>query len=285
MNAFICDLTDLTGIWGAEAPDIIICGAISISSNVISQTQDQIRRIKASTFGDPEFPVKWNLKDIQRACRLHEIHYDPQVIKAHSNKVRENILSVITENGITLFYSIIIGYSNRKEVLEHTRERLTRYSFSNLLMRLGLFKKLTSSTEYSQLLMDWPESSNRDPFISEYLHAWKYGKASPKLSNVQYYSGPLRALNFSSSIYFGITDCDCLLQLADIAIGAFRSFIDYSMEKVDVNNFGVQAFKKVMKSISGWSSNYGIGTGISISPRRSPLFIERITRAIKILQS
>ena len=70
---FICDSSELMGIWGAEIPDVLITGGYALKREKLPQLLENVRKIKKQHGLDPECPVKWNLRDLDRALASHDL--------------------------------------------------------------------------------------------------------------------------------------------------------------------------------------------------------------------
>jgi hypothetical protein len=266
----ICDNTELTAIYGAEVPDVIVIGGYALPDSDLPALLDKVRHRKQAHFANPHVPIKWNVKDLQRALNVHGLdHMLPSIIQK-SEAVRKDLLQSLVETNATLFISILLAYSNRKQVLGKTKDDLIRYSFGNLLMRTGIFCKRANFDGHTQVILDWPDSGKRNIFISEYLTGWKDGVSITEQEQIQYHCGPLSAIRFRSAPLFGITDLDERLQLADLVVGASRSFVDFCMGRRKESDFGVQQFVSISRSFDredGWKC---FGHGITVAPANSP---------------
>ena len=60
------DNSELTGIEGAEIPDILLFGGLIVPAESESQLQAQIEEIKRRYGGHSYAPVTWNLKDVKK---------------------------------------------------------------------------------------------------------------------------------------------------------------------------------------------------------------------------
>jgi hypothetical protein len=204
-------------------------------------------------------------------------------IKQKSDVLRTDLLQALIDVGATLFISIILAYSNRKQVIGKTKNDLIRYSFASLLMRAGLYSKRCNSGLEVQVILDWPEGSKRWLFVNEYYTGWRDGTSVTDQETVQYFCGPLNTLRFRPSLLFGITDPDERLQLADLVVGAGRSFVNFCLGNCTENDFGVQRFVSIAPSLdraAGWKC---FGHGITVAPANSP-FSEAILQGLKKLK-
>jgi hypothetical protein len=264
----VCDASELTAVFGAEAPDTFVTAGYSIPSRQVVSLIQSTERIKEELLGNRNVPIKWNVKDLERGLELHGLSELLPKIKERSHEVRKALLESLIHSGATLFVSVILAYSNRRQVLGESKDDLVRYCFGNFLMRTGLFCKDKSSSDV-QLIVDWPDKDRRRLFVEEFHSGWSTGKSVTGSESINYHSGPLSSLGFRAGLLFGVTDVDVRLQLADLLVGACRSFISYCMNRVSETDFGVQQFKAIapyLDRADGWKC---FGRGITAAPANS----------------
>jgi hypothetical protein len=264
----VCDASELTAVSGAEAPDTFVVAGYSVPSTQVRPLIQSAEAIKEQLLANRNVPIKWNVKDLGRALELHGLSDLLPRIKEKSNEIRKALLESLCRSGATLFLSVILAYSNRRQVLGKTKDDLVRYSFGNFLMRAGLFSKESSATEV-QLILDWPDKDQRRLFVQEFYSGWRDGKSITAAESISYHSGPLSAIGFRAGPLFGVTDIDIRLQLADLVVGACRSFINYCMNRAAEADFGVQQFKAIAPNFDradGWRC---FGRGITVAPANS----------------
>jgi hypothetical protein len=279
----VCDSADLTAVYGAAVPDVLVIGGFGLPDSMLPSLVRSVRDTKRRHLGNSYVPMKWNVKDLQRALELHSQSEILPVIKQKNNVLRTDLLQNLISARATLFISIILAYSNRKQVIGKTKDDLIRYSFGNLLMRVGLYSKRCNSGLDVQVILDWPEGGKRQPFISEYHTGWRDGASLTDQEKVHYSCGPLSALQFRPGLLFGVTDLDERLQLADLVVGAGRSFINFCLGKCIKNDFGVQQFVSIapfLDRVDGWRC---FGHGITVAPANST-FSEAILAGFKELK-
>jgi hypothetical protein len=266
----VCDASELTAIFGAEAPDTFVVAGYSIPSTQLCSLIRGAEGIKKEFLGDVNVPIKWNLKDsgFQRALELHGSPELLPTIKEKSNAIRQALLELLCSSGATLFLSVILAYSNKKRVLGKSKDDLVRYSFGNFLMRAGLFCRERSPTEI-QVIMDWPDKGDRRPFVREFYSGWKSGKSGTGADSIDYRCGPLSSLGFRAGLLFGVTDVDIRLQLADLVVGTCRSFVNYCMTPTRDHDFGVQQFKAIAPHLDHGDRRGCFGRGITVAPTNS----------------
>jgi hypothetical protein len=263
----ICDAAELSGIWGAAIPDIIVITGFTLPSDDVRALVQKTRYIKKHLAGDSLAPVKWNMKDVVRACKLHGLSHLRGQLVQKSDHIRAELLKVLCKLDAKIFVSVILAYSNRKQVLGRTKQDLVGFSFGNLLMRVGLSLAEAKTHKKVQVLLDWPEGSRRDPFIHEYHSAWKHGKSYG--SAAKYKCGALSAIGFDSAPVFGVTDLDERLQIADLVTGAARVFINFCLGKVSQDDFGMRAFTTVCANLDRSAAGHPFGRGLTVSPTNS----------------
>jgi hypothetical protein len=226
-----CDNSELSGIWGAEAPDILVIGGYALRRDMTVGLLDRVKAFKAKHGLDDHCPVKWNIRDLDRPLAAHGLQNQKQILIDKSDVIRTDLLDALTVAGAVVFISVIHAYSNKKQVLGKTKEELVGYSFGNLLMRVGLFCKDRAEGRRVDSLLDWPEANNRTPFTAEYHTGWRYGRSGPEQGGVKYQCGPLAAIAFAPTVAFAATEFEPRLQLADLVVGAGREFINYALGK------------------------------------------------------
>jgi hypothetical protein len=172
----ICDASELTAVFGARAPDTFVLAGYSIANDHVPRLIKRAGEIKEAVFGDKNVPIKWNVKDLDRALKLHGLSDLSPKIKEKSNLVRGELLTALSDSGATLFLSVLLAYSNDRQVLGESKDDLVRYSFGNFLMRVGLFCKEHNGGDV-QVILDWPDKDQRQIFAEEYLSGWRDGKS------------------------------------------------------------------------------------------------------------
>jgi hypothetical protein len=87
-HAVVCYNSDLNGIWAAEAPDVLVIGGYSIARNKIPTLLKRVQHIKTNYGLDPHCPVKWNLKDVDRALAAHDLPHQKELLLDKGNALR-----------------------------------------------------------------------------------------------------------------------------------------------------------------------------------------------------
>jgi hypothetical protein len=280
----VCDNSELNGIWGAEAADVLVIGGYTIPRNKVAPLLKKVLEVKEKRGLNPHCPVKWNMRDLDRALMAHDLIAQSDILIGQSNVLRTELLNELTAAGATIFASAIRAYSNNRQILGQTREDLVSFSFGNLLMRVGLFCKEVAGGRRVDVLLDWPERNNRTPFTAEYYTGWRHGRSGPEGKAVTYQCGPLADLAFSPAPAFAGMEFEPRLQLADLVAGATRDFINFSLGKVSEDSFGVQRFKSLIPHLYQTPSRQSFGRGITVSPANSD-FSTAVLEGLKKLQA
>jgi hypothetical protein len=266
----VCDNSELNGIWGAEAPDVLVIGGYAIPRDNVRPLLTKIQEVKSKHGLDPHCPVKWNVHDLDKALAAHDLIGQKDILVDRSNALRTDLLDALTAAGTTIFVSAIHAYSEKKQVLGKTRQDLVGYSFRNLLMRAGLFCREQAGGRRVDILLDWPEANNRTPFTTEYHTGWRYGRSGQEDTGVKYECGALADIVFAPAPAFAGTDFEPRLQLADLVVGSSREFINFSLGKAKETSFGVQRFKCLMPNLYRRGGQI-LGGGVTVSPTRQEL--------------
>lgn len=266
---FVCDNSELNGIWGAELPDVLVVGGYAIPRDKVSPLLKKVEQVKANRGLNAHCPVKWNMRDLDRALVAHGLLGQKDILIGQSNLSRAELLNELTATGAKMFVSVIRAHSNKKQILGETHEDLVRFSFGNLLMRAGLFCRETANGRRVDILLDWPERNDHGPFAAEYYTGWRYGRSGPEGNSVKYECGALSDIAFTPTSIFAGTEFEPRLQLADLVVGASREFINFSLGKAKEDAFGVQCFRSLIPHFYKTSTGQIFGRGITISPTRS----------------
>jgi hypothetical protein len=278
----VCDNTELNGIWGAEASDVLVIGGYAIPRDNVSALLENVKKVKEKRGLNPHCPIKWNMKDLDRALTAHDLVGQKDILINQSDVLRTELLNALTAAGATIFASAIQAYSNNKQVLGQTKQDLVSFSFGNLLMRVGLFCKGAAGGRRVDVLLDWPERNDRGPFTSEYYTGWRHGRSGPEGKAVPYKCGPLADIGFAPTAAFAAMDFEPRLQLADLVVGATRQFINFCLDKAEENSFGVQRFKSLVPNL--YRASNILGRGVTVSPTNSE-FSTAVLKGLNKLQA
>jgi hypothetical protein len=280
----VCDNSELNGIWGAEAADVLVIGGYTIPRDKVAPLLKKVQKVKEKRGLNPHCPVKWNMRDLDRALMANDLIGQKDTLIGQSNVLRTELLNELTAAGATIFASAIRAYSNKKQILGKTREDLVGFSFGNLLMRVGLFCKEAAGGRRVDVLLDWPERNDRSPFTTEYYTGWRHGRSGPEGKSVIYQCGALADLAFSPAPTFAGMEFEPRLQLADLVVGATREFINFSLGEAKEDSFGVQQFKSLIPHLYQPSGRRSFGRGITVSPANSD-FSTAVLEGLKKLQA
>jgi hypothetical protein len=265
----VCDNSELNGIWGAEAPDVFVIGGYSIARDKVSLLLEQTQRVKEAHGVDAHCPIKWNLRDLDRALTVHGLLDQNGILLSKSDALRSDLLNVLTATGATLFVTVILAHSNKKQVLGKTREDLVAYSFGNLLMRAGLHRSENCNGPRVDVLLDWPERNDRRPFVNKYHTGWRHGRSGQADTQVHYKCGALAQLGFAPTPVFAGSEFEPRIQLADLVVGSAREFVNFALGKAAKESFGVQTFKSLTPHFYRRDNGWLLGLGLTVSPANS----------------
>jgi hypothetical protein len=270
------DNSELSGIREAEIPDILLFGGVIISPEAEAALQSEVEKIK-KRHGHPRAPIKWNLKDLKELYRKQHQKELYERLVASSAEWRAELFNCLAAADCALLISCIEGYGAKRDVLKKRKDDLTRYIFTNGLMRFGLHVR-GAKPAYAQLVLDWPDKGISKPFDSEYADAYDHGKTSD--GNVTYQCGRLSSLGFADSVMFtNMPQCQ-MLQIADLIVGATREFLECCLGKKERGQ-GLNCLKAVRDKIRGAPGNI-VGRGLIVSSGNAE-FLGRVKQGVKEL--
>lgn len=257
------DNSELNGIRGSTIPDILMFGGIAINPRDEQPLRQAIEAVKSKK-GHKRAPVKWNFKDLKPLYKKGGIEGLYNDLLTSSKDWRLEIAKVANEFDFKVILSVVEGHSIAKKTLTGCKPDLTRYSFSNGLMRYALYVQEEKPSR-AQVILDWPDRGDSKPFDSEYVSAYNEGKTRER--HVLYHSGPLSELGFDDcACYVNMHHCT-LLQFADLVLGANRELIECAIGKKK-SGFGVDFAKEIRSKYRGYPNKI-LGRGISIASGRS----------------
>ena len=251
-------------------PDIQLFGGIAANEASCAELSSTIKSIKSSYRKIPDFPLKWCFKDLERDYR------ESRLTKLYAKLLQEwpawrtEIFNRISKIELKIFVSVISSYGSCRSTLLDTKEDVTRFGFSNALQRVGLFVKRASSGP-AEVILDWPDKSNKSLFDHEYKSAFQ--KGSSAFYGSGYKCGPLKDLGFSDSVLFTSMNQCCLLQISDMIVGACRELVEEALGR-RCNSLGTRLLRIVRDKIDG-APGSAVGWGIAISPTQGG-FYEKI---------
>lgn len=268
------DNSYIHGIWGAEIEDILMFGGIALEQDAEQAISAIMENVKKPYKQEADFPVKWNIKDLKEYYEKKGLAELYQALLAESKEWRSQVFGEAADIEFTIIIALIKAYSQQRETIIETKKRLTRYVFSDALMRVGHHVKEVNASAV-ELVLDWPEANQpRHIFDEEYQSALIYGVTCEKQ---EYHCGVLKELGFSDSIYFTSMKACSVLQFCDLVVGATREFIDLALEK-DKETFGFDLLRGLNMKFRGAPKNV-VGRGLSIAPTTGEL-IEKVSEYI-----
>jgi len=278
MLRWYADNSELRGIWDAPIPDILIFGGFAIEDSAAAELHAVIQRIKSGYRSEADFPIKWNFRDLNSYFQEHQLSDLFDILLADSLRWRTEIFQLASDVDFKIITSVIKCHSRARGVLLDTREIVTRFAFSNALMRVGLFAKDISPRRV-ELVLDWPSEGQRNLFNDEYRTAYYEGSTAdyPR----EYFCRALKPLGFADSLLFSCTIESSLLQFSDLIAGAIRELVDVALGKRNDDALGLSLIRLVRDKFRGAPSQI-IGRGISIAPTRSE-FYKTVSRGITSL--
>ena len=202
-------------------PDVFVFGGIAVPEGQEADLVKQVEDVKAA-YGRCRAPVKWNFKD---AMPFYGVGDEDKAVYENmlksSSEWRRKIFYILGKSQITLIVTAIEAYSPNKEKVLSTRKSCARMAFANGLMRYAMHVK-ENPEDKAEVVIDWPAGNDRSPFTREYRTAYTSGKSA---DGQIYHSGTLAGLRFGDSLMFSNTNDSCMLQIADLVVGASRDFL------------------------------------------------------------
>ena len=266
MEKWYADNSELNGIWDAEIPDILLFGGVIGDQEALAGLQHALAEVKSEYTDEIRFPLKWNLRDLQtRFQSVGEGNLYRRLLEDASTWRRE-FFGLVRDVDFTVIAAAVLGYGKDRKTLKQTREALTRFAFSNALMRVGLHARESDSTGF-EVVLDWPEGNNSQLYADEYRSAFELGKTST--DGISYNCGSLSELGFADSVFFS-TGREChLLQVADLVVGCLREFVEVALQKRNPGD-GCQCLSLIRDRIRG-APRHVVGWGLSVAPTQGPL--------------
>jgi len=252
------DDSDVKTISTAAIPNAILFGGIAIAPECENAMREAIESAKAA-FGNKRAPIKWNFKDLERKYKEQGQHALYLALLERQYDLRKAVFDATKDIDFSIIVSVVVGYSSKKEILSELKDDLSRYVFSNSLMRYALHVKETKPKR-AEVILDWPERNHSKPFDVEYACAYSNGKTK---DGGTYQSGCLEALNFHDSVLFTRMTHSTLLQFSDLLVGATREFVQVATGHREPGH-GSLLLKTVANKFRGYP-NAVIGRGININ--------------------
>ncbi|MGB2164799.1 MAG: DUF3800 domain-containing protein [Flavobacteriaceae bacterium] len=266
------DNSELSSVKGET--DVLLFGGVILDELTSNKIKELMIKIK-SQYTYPTMPIKWNMKDLKdtyvEMSRVGEF----KKLLNNSSKWRTMFFEELDSLDFKILVSVVKKFSSTKK-LTKVKEDLINISFSQALMRLGLFAN-ENYNDYDkfEVILDWPESSNPKPFNREYFRAFNFGKSN---YDIEYYSGPLDNLKFNDSIYFVKSTHSVNLQFADLVIGSAKDFL---LKCIDgrKSSLGYDLTKKILHKYRGYPHDI-LTNGLVMLPKEDPL-IHKVSQHIK----
>lgn len=257
------DNSELNGLRGTAIPDILLFGGIAILPSEEKGLREAIEAVKGK-FGHKRAPVKWNFKDLKALYKKQNMDDFYTDMLRDSKTWRLEIAETAKNFDFKIIISVVESHSIVTKTIKGYKPDLSRYAFSNGLMRLGLHVD-EIKPDRSQIILDWPDRGDSKPFDLEYASA--YNDGCTKEGNVKYHCGKLENLSFADSAAYVNMHHSTLLQFSDLVLGATREVIECAIGKKQ-NGFGVDFSKVLASKYRGHPSSI-IGRGISLASRNT----------------
>jgi len=253
------DNSELNGIRGANIPDILLFGGIIVTKASSIQLKESIEKVKGK-YGFSRAPIKWNFKDLKRTYSKLGQESLYQSMLNSSKLWRSEIAEAVRDIDFKIIIACIESHSSEKKVIKGVKENLVGFVFSNALMRVALYAQEASASEV-QVILDWPDGGNSNPFDIEYASAYNFG--STRGEQVKYHSGALKDLRFMDSPVYTNMLHSTLLQFSDLILGATREVIECAVGKKK-SGFGLD-FSKLLSNKFRGSPDDIYGRGIVVA--------------------
>lgn len=243
-------------------PDVFVFGGIIVPDGHQGELTRNVEAVKAK-YGHARAPVKWNFKDTKK------FYSESEETKAMYESMlkscawwRAEIFDVLAASRATLLVTAIEAHSADKNTVLDYRDDLARQCFANALMRYAL--QVKESKEWSDMVIDWPASDDRDPFNDEYASGYRDGK---NIDGQPYHSGKMSDLPMADSVLFSTTKHSCMLQIADLVVGSSRDFMKACLLGKDYGpGFAMvrkvrHRFRGAPRNVAAWGLNVSKGNG------------------------
>lgn len=268
------DNSELNGIKGAEIPDILLFGGLIVDHDTEQHIKSEVEEIK-KRHAHPRAPIKWNMKDLRELYKKQDMLPLYEKLMSTSRQWRSEIFEALSSTNCVLLVACIEGYSSKRTVLKERKDELSRYIFTNGLMRFGLHVR-DSKPDAAQVVLDWPDKGISQPFDSEYASAYSHGRTTDR--HVTYQCGKLNGLHFADSVLFTNMPHNTMLQVADLIVGATREFIECCIGKKPGGQ-GLDCLKLVRTQIRGAPDNV-VGRGLVV-PSGNTQFLGAVRKGVK----
>ena len=268
------DNSYIHGIWGAEIEDILMFGGIALDNGAKQAISAIMENVKKPYKQEADFPIKWNIRDLKEYYEKEGLAKLHQILLAESKEWRSQVFGAAAEIEFTIIIAVIKAYGQKRETIIETKERLTRYVFSNALMRVGHHAKEINA-DAVEVFLDWPEGNQpRSIFDEEYQSALIYGVTCEKQN---YHCGVLKELGFSDSVLFTSMKANSVLQFCDLIVGATKELVNLALGK-EKDTFGFECMRELNMKFRGAPGSV-VGRGLIIAPTTGEL-IEKVRQFI-----
>jgi len=247
------DNSEMVGWRSAPIQDVFLFGGIIVPQDQETSIRQSVEDIKAR-YGSRRAPLKWNFKDLKDLYKNKGAETLYCKLLDSSKEWRTELLRLVVQHKITLVIAAIEAYSLERKIIKLRKQSIAQYAFSNALQRVALHSKQSGASS-CEVVLDWPDKGNPQPFCSEYASAYSGAKTT---EGHPYHSGPLSDIGFADTPMFQNMESSNLLQLADLTVGAVREYIEYAIGKrkdglgVDLTREMKALFYGAPKNICGW---------------------------------
>lgn len=257
------DNSELHGIRDTDIPDILLFGGIAVPARVERALQRALEDVKGQ-FGEARSPVKWNFKNLRPEYKKRDQEALFEKLLKTSAQWRTALFEEAAKHDFQIVVSCLESHSVFKEKIKDVKAALSGYSFSNGLMRFGLCVQI-AKPEQAQVIVDWPDKHDCEPFTVEYQHAYSHGASS---TGQKYFCGPLRSIGFLDSVAYTTMIDSTLLQFADLIVGATREVVQCALGGRE-EGLGVTLTRSLKTKFYGApNSIFGRGFNVASSNQR-----------------
>lgn len=258
MHKLYCDDSALKKNHGDEKRPVFLYGGILISRNDEIELSNIMKQIK-SEYCHEHMPIKYNIKDVESVYKNFDKQKEFEKLKSESTVWRKRVIEESMKFDYKIFVSCIENFQSEKKEQKEIKQSLSSYLFSNTLMRVGLYAD-EMSLDYTQVILDWPESNDSKPFDKEYFYAYNRGTNS---DGQKYYCGALNNLHFDQTLYYARCNHSNMIQLADIILGSVRDWMETELQNREYS-IGKELTKIFFPKFYGYPKQVD-GYGINVS--------------------
>jgi hypothetical protein len=262
MYKWYCDDSALKKTHGEEQRPVFLYGGILISREDEVALSAIMKEVKKEYTGE-DMPFKYNIRDVEDVYKKFKREKEYELIKKDSATWRKRIIQESLNFNYKIFISCIENFQADKKEQKEIKRDLSSYLFANALMRVGLYAR-EMKLDYVQAILDWPEGNDSKPYDKEYYYAYNRGANS---DGQEYYSGPLKEINFDQTLYYARCHHSNMLQLADIIMGSTRDWMETELQKRDYS-IGKELTSLFFPKLYGYPKKV-LGYGINVSSTNS----------------